>query len=268
MARIKHTGGDLTGKIGALSYYKRKDLEGIIVRTKGGPSKKMVKTSTSFALTRRYNMEFGGCSKMGAQIRRKLRPINVLADYNTTTTLNSLASIMLKSETTGVLGQRSIRLSKNRDMLKGFSFNQTNTLDSYFRGIYTCDIYRQSLTAKITISPIISSIHLKNCSQFPLFRWILQVGIVEDIIFNVNLDTYNSPTESNSPLNFTQATPWLRVNDNHDEINIEVSNLLNRELLSTESIIMALGLEFGKSLSDTVVVAVKRHGAGKIVMVV
>ena len=268
MARIKQTGGDLTGKIGTLSYFKRKDMEGVIVRSKGGPSKRMVKSSPSFDLTRRHNMEFGAFSKMGTQIRHALGIINKLSDYNTASTLNSLSSIILKKESTGELGQRSILLSQNRDMLKGFSFNQINTLDSYFRGLYSCEVERESLSAKIVISPITPLVHLKNCEQFQLFRWILEVGVVADVVFSKELNGYKRSVEDISRIKTLERSPWLAINDAHEALTLEISNTLNRDLSSSETIVVALGIEFGKSLSDSVVVPLNRVGAGKIVMVV
>ena len=58
MARIKGENGFLSGMVGNVSFYKRKDLEGVIVRTKGGPSKNMLKKSDQggWLLVQRYEL--------------------------------------------------------------------------------------------------------------------------------------------------------------------------------------------------------------------
>ena len=48
------------GSIGNLSAYKRKDSDKIILRTKGGPSKRRIKTAPEFAVVRLYNLEWNG----------------------------------------------------------------------------------------------------------------------------------------------------------------------------------------------------------------
>lgn len=59
MAQITQ-GLAFTGSISNLSAYKMRGSDKIILRTKGGPSKNMIKKSPRFEITRRLNVEFGG----------------------------------------------------------------------------------------------------------------------------------------------------------------------------------------------------------------
>jgi hypothetical protein len=51
-----------TGSLGNLSAYQMRGEKSVILRTKGGPSRRLIKTSKKFDLVRRYNAEFGGRS--------------------------------------------------------------------------------------------------------------------------------------------------------------------------------------------------------------
>jgi hypothetical protein len=62
-------GLDFTGSLHNISAYKRRDMDTIIIRSKGGPSKRMIKSHPSFDLTRRNNKEFGGRSTASKLIR-------------------------------------------------------------------------------------------------------------------------------------------------------------------------------------------------------
>lgn len=79
-----------TGSVSNLSVYKVRGSDTPIVRRKGGPTKRQIKTKPSFALTRKNNMEFGGRAKIAGQMLEALRPLKYLGDYNIAGPLNSL----------------------------------------------------------------------------------------------------------------------------------------------------------------------------------
>src|SRR5688572_10360908 len=78
------------GSLDNLSAYKMRGSDKIILRKKGGPSKKQIKHSPKFDLTRRNNKEFGGRVKAAAHIKRILYPMLFIADYNIIGPLNAL----------------------------------------------------------------------------------------------------------------------------------------------------------------------------------
>lgn len=267
MARIKGENGFLSGMVGNVSFYKRKDLEGVILRTKGGPSKNTIKKSPKFANTRKRNVEFGVCSKMGAQIRHKLNRLVQLSDYNTSTALNSLASIILKTDVEHELGKRSICLSKNRDLLKGFSFNKQNLLESYFTGLYRCNVDKDAFSAQIDISPITTAVHLKNTNSFQYFRWIMIVAVVADFEYSEESKQYIKSTDF-YPLWQSIETPWRTLQTNHDKDSLKFEQVQKTPLQENETVVVGFGIEFGKAITNDEIVAIKSGGAAKIVAVV
>ncbi len=268
MARIKGENGFLSGMVGNVSFYKRKDLDGVIVRTKGGPTKSMMKKSPKFANTRKRNVEFGVCSKMGAQIRHKLHKLAELSDYNASTALNSLASIILKTDIEHELGKRSICLSKNRDLLKGFSFNKENLLESYFTGLYRCHVDKDAFSAQIDISPISTAVHLKNTNSFQYFRWIMVVAVVADFEYDEEMKQYINSTDYYNPLWKLLESPWRSLQSNHDSETLKVEQILETPLQENETVVVGFGIEFGRGINNEEIVAIKSGGAAKIVAVV
>jgi hypothetical protein len=77
-----------TGSLYNISAYKRRDMDTIIIRSNGGPSKRMIKSHPSFELTRKNNKEFGGRSTASKWIMRILYPLKPLSDYNISGPLN------------------------------------------------------------------------------------------------------------------------------------------------------------------------------------
>ena len=51
----QESGLGFTGSLHNISAYKRRDMDTIIIRSKGGSSKKMIKSDSSFELTRQSN---------------------------------------------------------------------------------------------------------------------------------------------------------------------------------------------------------------------
>ena len=50
----------LSGSAGGFTFYKRKDLDKVIMRSRGGASRQKIKTDPGMEGTRRVNAEFGG----------------------------------------------------------------------------------------------------------------------------------------------------------------------------------------------------------------
>src|SRR6476661_10335713 len=76
------SGLSFTGTLSNMSAYKMRGHDGIILRTKGGPSKQNIKDWPSFLVTRCNNMEFGGRSIAASWIMSRMHPHTSLADYN------------------------------------------------------------------------------------------------------------------------------------------------------------------------------------------
>src|SRR5687768_10428056 len=122
-----------TGSLQNLSAYKMRGSDKIIIRKKGGPTKKQIKYSPGFENTRLNNKEFGGRAVAAACIKHCLRPLMFLADYNITGPLNALLRPIQKMDTKSVRGTRHILLSEQPRLLEGFSLNRRYMFDSIVR---------------------------------------------------------------------------------------------------------------------------------------
>ena len=126
----QEAGFGFTGSLHNISACKRGDMDTIIIRSKGGPSKRMINSQPSFDLTRRNNNEFGGRSTASRWIRRILYPLKPLSDYNISGPLNSTLKPIQQMDTVSEPGKRNIGLSKNPRLPEGFQLNRRNLFES------------------------------------------------------------------------------------------------------------------------------------------
>jgi len=114
----------ITGTIGDLSFYKSGD--DYLVRMKGGPSKKKIMSSPSFARTRENISEFGACSQAGALLRRGLNGLLPLKDGYTYRRMTQLMSRIKNYDRTSLRGERSVdeglKQAEAKQLLYDFSF--------------------------------------------------------------------------------------------------------------------------------------------------
>jgi hypothetical protein len=121
----------MIGTVGDFSFYK--SCGQYLVRQKGGPDKKKIKTSPKFERTRENNSEFGACSKTGAFIRRELRQIAPVKDPLAYQRFASLMSTIQKQDPTSARGERKIseglKQESAKDLFCDFAFNEQRPLE-------------------------------------------------------------------------------------------------------------------------------------------
>jgi len=186
MARVKNL-DQITGNLKNFSFYTRKGSEGIIVRTKGGASKEKIKRDPAFAGLRKANKEFGGCSKMGKQIRMAFYGLEHVAEYNLSSALSKLAKDIQKTDAMHPVGERDIRFSAYRFLLKGFDFGRTTRFASMLRVPLAYTLVRQRQEAVLQIPAFACSFGLNmpdTRTAFSYFRITAALGIVTDMALN------------------------------------------------------------------------------------
>ncbi len=187
MARaIAGPGAGFQGSVDDLSFYKMRGVEGTIVRRKGGPSRDQVKQLSTMELTRRNNSEFGGRAKTAQYIMRALYHHKSLADYNIAGPLNALMRPIQELDKEGTWGQRSVRLSTNPHILKGFSLNRNNPFDAAIRYPIEYVLNRNAVTAVVEIPHLRPGINFFAPEKYPWFSVIVSLGIVPDLVFTKN----------------------------------------------------------------------------------
>jgi len=264
MARVKQL-DQITGSIGNLSFYTRKGSDQIFVRTKGGASKEKIKRNPEFENVRKNNKEFGGCSKISKQIRLTFFDLAHVADYNLSSVLCSLAKNIQKADMENPVGERSIRLSRFRAMLTGFSFNNNNRFDTLLRIALQSSIDRDTQQATVNIPAFACSFGLYMQGNYALFRINISLGVATDLQLN-NQKTGYEPIHSTLGLGYkTTSTPWYSTQASIPEqqllLNIHEASAI---FTDDDTLILTIALEFGTLDAFGNPTQVKGAGAGKI----
>jgi hypothetical protein len=269
MAKVKGI-FNIQGTVQNVSFYTMRGSDEVIMRAKGGPKKSAIKRSEKFARVRLNNHEWKGCTKMGSQIKRAFCGMTRLADYPFIGSLNALAKKIQLCDTENPVGERSIYLTRHKELITGFSINKNNPFDSLFKSTIAYTMARESLSCSITIPRINTEIHLNNYRNLPLFR--LSAGLV--CLSDYGLDEAKReyiPLNGNQILNAKLYTgEWMATQGVFDELKEElvVPRYPNESNDDYTSLALCVGIEFGTLGNDGKPVEVKYAGAAKILMVV
>jgi hypothetical protein len=258
----------ITGSIGNLSFYKMRGVDKIVVRRKGGAPKEYVKNSPTFKMPRLYMSEFGGCSKMGKEVRFMMHPVRVLSDYNFSGFINKALKTVQKLDGTGELGQRSIMLSKHPDLLAGFQLNKNTTFDSVLRTPITCTLDRKTLSARVNIPALIRDINFHPNNRHARFCIDVSLGIVPDFTFDPGKRAYKPSawyTTMFSPQNV--SSPWYPALKGSPATSLEIKLTDQVPADESYSLMLTVGVRYGSPMEDDVVKDVKRAGVAKVIAV-
>lgn len=248
---------EFTGSLGNLSAYELPGV-GTVLRTKGGAKKKQIQKSPKFQRTRENYTEFSGCAKMGGSIRQSMLVMAPLADYNFTPVLNSLAKTIQLLDTECVRGERNIYLSRYKHLLTGFSLNRNSTFESIVKHPLHCTIDRENKRAVVQLPELMPGVNLILSKQYPLFRFIVNLGGVADRLFS----TYGyvgAPMESRCVY-----TDWHHATQLFDAAEALVELKDTAALPDDTTLILSVGIQMGTPVTDTVVNPVKYAGCAKI----
>jgi hypothetical protein len=250
-----------TGSIENLSAYKMRGSDKIIIRKKGGPTKKQIKHSPKFDLTRRNNKEFGGRAKAATLIKRILHPLMFLADYNITGPLNALLQPIQQMDTHNEKGKRNILLTKNPRLLEGFTLNRRYLLDSIVRTPVSCTIQKQKVI--VDLPQLLPDINFVVPGNYPFYQFIAVAGLVPDLY--VTEHGYQPKVERDYITEYTQSD-WLPVNTLAPAGKLIVKGLPLQKP-DTCSNMVALGIAFG-TMKGQEIEPVKYIGGAKVIGVV
>ena len=245
MARVKNL-DQITGNLKNLSFYTRKGSDGIIVRTKGGATKEKIKRDPAFAGLRKANKEFGGCSKMGKQIRMAFYGLEHVADYNLSAVLNRLSKDIQKTDTVHPVGERDIRFSAYRFLLKGFDFGRTTRFASMLRVPLAYTLLRQRQEAVLHIPAFACSFGLNmqdTRAAYSYFRITAALGIVTDMTLNPQNQQYEPVHDKLGQGYRTCSTEWYSTQGSVPEQELseeEASALLDQAQVELERWVAAI----------------------------
>lgn len=251
---------EFTGSIGGLSAYNLPGVDGTVLRTKGGGDKKKILTAASCKLTRQNAAEYGACGKMGGSIRRSMLPMVPLADHNFVSNLNALAKIIQLLDTEGHRGERSIALSGRKEYLRGFSLNKNTAFESIVRHPLEYQIDRGAGKAVVLLPELMQGVNLMTSRQYPVFRFLVNLGCVADRTFGLKGYLNEEDMESccfYTGWHHTQALFEAR------EVLVELKD--PSAIGDTTTLILSVGIQMGTPVSDLVVNPAKHGGCAKII---
>ena len=263
MAKIT-PGSHFIGTINNLSFYKMRGVEEIIVRSKGGPSSKKVKTGKAFVNTRRNNREFGGCSTAAKQVMQMLFPLKALADYNIAGSINRLLRPAKEMDTQHEWGQRSILLRTKPDLLAGFSLNKKNPFDSVVRNPIRYELDRNRLSAVVELPALIPGINFFVPWKYPVFSFQVTLGIVPDFFYDSSQDKYTLPTGYEKFYPQTKNTDWVPVSKGSEAETVELS-FVDVPPDQSFTVMLSIGIRYGTIGASNTIEQVKYAGSAKVI---
>lgn len=255
-----------TGSLGNLSAYTMRGSDKVILRRKGGPSKKKIKNDPNCVNVRKNNMEFGGRSSTVRHLNLVLYPLKPLADINIESILGKMLIPAQKLDEGSVWGQRSVLLSRLPQVIEGFDFNRKNGLSSIIRGPLMHNLSRETLTTKVEIPALLPGINFfVPPGQYPLFSMIGVLGAVPDM--RCGRIGYEPMTMINSIQCFRKVeTPWLPTISGAGAMTLDFS-IQQLPAGNDWSLTLAMGIRFATIGPNGMPQQIPHTGAAKILAV-
>ena len=267
MARVKGM-QTIVGGFANASFYTIQGGDPVYVRIKGGPSKRAIKTKHQFEKLRRNNSEWTACTKMGSLIRYAYFEMKQLEDYPVIGSLNALTKKIQFLDEEGEHGKRSILLSKHKDLLGGFSLSRKQVLESVLRVPIQATIDRENKSARVVIPAIDTKLYLYNFRNLPYFRLYFQLGGVSDWSYSAVNKEYAPLHEAYWDENRIFISDWFFTNGTIEPIDKQLTYYDELEVIPEGiTLLLTVGLEFGKPGTDGKPERVKYAGCGKILRV-
>lgn len=271
---------EFTGSLGNISAYRRKDSDKVILRMKGGATKKKIKTAKSFERTRELNAEWAGCAKASGNLRDFLVHIAPVADYNLSGALTAIAKNIQTRDLTHPKGERAILFSKFGTLLEGFQLNKKNSLESVLRGSINVQFHAEHRSVDIQLPEIIHGINFLPVGNYAAWRIVISFGSLPDLFFFDK--KYGSSLDgSYRQVGKTWYSDWQfgtkNIEAQHCSIELpditdtfsdhEKKKITNNLTPSTDMFALAVGISFGTPITNELIQTNKHVGAGKILRV-
>jgi hypothetical protein len=258
------SGSDFTGSVGPITVLKMRGHDKLVIRSKGGASKRKIKTHSNFDATRRLNQEWKVVTKCGAELRQGLDALKPLADYNVSGPLNALIKKIQTSDTINEKGKRSILFSRYPDFLSSFQFNRQTLFDSVIRRQLEVKIDKPSATAIIGLPELQPGIHFFPNPKYAYYRLTIDMSSINDRIWNEATGSYNQKSAL-LPAYKQFYTDWVPTSSTQSATTYQIAPAI--EPFSTEPgvlLIVGAGIQYGMPAPDGSIQPVPYAGAARI----
>ena len=267
MAIIKGT-LRIQGRLENVTYYTRRGSDQVIARSINGPTKERLATDPKYAVFRKHQNEWKGCTKFGSLTRSAFGGLHRLADYNLTPVLNKTGKELMKLEPADELGHRKIRLSQYKQAMEGFNFNRLNPFNTVLRVGIAGNIDRVNLLGTVTVPRINAKNDLVNTLRLPYFRLIIVIGTVADMFFDEDQNDYVPTVVDLHGTKKVLNSVWYPYTSIVPEQIMTVQMTEAQQSLLTDEItvLLSMAVEFGTVgiLGDAK--AVEYAGCGKVLV--
>ena len=266
MARAKNF-LDITGSIANFSMYHLQGHDQVIVRSKGGPNRYQIKTKPQFEKVRRNNEEWKACTNMTGQIRNAYYDLKRIEDYPASGALNAICKQIQKEDMVSEHGKRAVLVSAHKEMLVGFSLSKKQVFESVLRVPVTANIDRATGKAVIDIAKLNTALYLYNFRQLPVFRIVAMLSPLADIVYGEkSYIEYNDAKGCFfSGTKGAYESEWLQTMGTHPAMHIELEYPMEIDPIPPHiSLMLTIGIEFGKLGAGNSFDPVKYAGTGKI----
>ncbi|WP_440135633.1 hypothetical protein [Chitinophaga sancti] len=247
------------GKIEGINFFRprnRKPEDGYIVRKNGGPTRKQIELLPSCERVRENNNEFGTCSSAAKSLRMAISPVKHLTDMNLAAQFTSLSRHLLLQDRENSRGNRIVRFSTLGNQMSGFNLNQQYLFDSVIRHPLAATLDRNTASVEIEVPVLQPGLSIVLPWKQPMYRLVFSLGTVWDAAMK------GFPRIWAEPVSF--ISPWYLREEVVPASTVTLQ--LNKEKISRdECMVVAVGVEMGTVVTDSLVQWVKYTGCGKII---
>ncbi len=252
-----------TGSVGNLSAYTMRGHDKVILRTKGGATKRQIQTQDSFESTRNLNNEWKAVVKTAGLIYRGLNGLKPLAGYNVSGPLNALVKKIQVMDTVNPKGKRSILFSQYHDFISSFNYNKQNMFDSLIRQPLSVQIDKTTGIADIEIPSLQPSINFFPHPRYAYFRIVLSMTAISDYACGETNNHYTS-VRGAIPTYKPIFSEWSPSNIPKSPASFHYT-LANTFLPGPDMIlILGAGIQYGMPGTDGSILPVPYVGAARI----
>jgi hypothetical protein len=258
------SGTDFTGRVGAVSVYKMRGHNKMVIRTRGGASKSRIKTHRKFDATRKLNQEWKLVTQVAASIRSGLSCLKPLADYNVSGPLNAIVKKIQTSDILNEKGKRSILFSRYPDFISSFQFNRQTLFDSIIRRQPEVNIDKLSAIATVTVPLLQPAIHFFPNPRYAYYRLVFNMAAESDWVWNEEDKSYKS-LNSLLPGYKEFNTEWLPASSTQPPSTFQLAPA--REGFSSGPdmiLILGAGIQYGMPSPDGSIQPAPYAGAARI----
>ncbi len=258
----------ITGSIQGLSAYTVRGSDKIIVRSKGGASKKQIQKLASFEPTRNLNAEWKGVTTAAFNIRHGLYALKTLADYNISGPLNALVKKIQILDMANPKGRRSILLSHYPDFISSFNYNRQTLFDAIIRQPLTVTVASTTGIINYDVPALQQNINFFTDPRNMYFRLIFGCSAVGDYVFAEGNPKVYKTINYQLPSYKPTYTEWMPTNIQQASASYQLTPFDTKLPGPNMILVVGAGIQYGKLAPDNTIQPVPHAGAARILKVV